>query len=226
VPATVAEIRAAVPGADVVVVDDGSPDRTLSAARSAGALTLQLPFNTGGPGGPVRTGLRFACEQGYERAVVVDADGQHDARGVNVLLERVDEGFDVVVGSRFVDGNSDYDVGRVRRLAMRFLGVVVARITGQHFTDVTSGYRAFSRDAILLLASEFPSEYLADTVEVLLLADRAGLKLAEVPVPMRQRSTGAPSARHVRLAINYLRLLVEIACGGYRHPRSQRMEPT
>jgi glycosyltransferase involved in cell wall biosynthesis len=225
VPATLAELRATVPGVDVVVVDDGSRDSTSAVARQSGVFTLELPFNTG-VGGAVRTGLRFAEQQRYDRAVVVDADGQHDPNGISALLERLDAGADLVVGSRFADPEKTYDVGRARRGAMRLLGGVVHRITGRHFTDVTSGYRAFSRPAIRLLAREYPSEYLADTVEVLLIAHRAGLTLDEVPVAMRERAGGVPSSRNVRLAVNYLRLLVEIACGGYRRPRTTGMEPT
>lgn len=225
VPGTLSELRATVPGVDVVVVDDGSLDSTAVVARRSGVFTLRLPFNTG-VGGAVRTGLRFAEQQRYDRAVVVDADGQHDPRSIASLLDRLDTGIDLVIGSRFADPTSTYEIGRARRGAMHFLGAVVHRITGQRFTDVTSGYRAFSRPAIQLFAREYPSEYLADTVEVLLIAHRSGLSLDEVPVAMRARAAGVPSSRNVRLAVNYLRLLVEIACGGYRRPRATRMEPT
>ena len=225
VSGTLAELRATAPVVDIVVVDDGSRDSTSTVARESGVFTLRLPFNTG-VGGAVRTGLRFAEQQRYERAIVVDADGQHDPRSITALLDRLDTGTDLVIGSRFADSTSTYHVGRARRQAMRFLGALVYRITGQRFTDVTSGYRAFSRPAIELLAREYPSEYLADTVEVLLIAHRAGLSLDEVPAAMRVRAAGVPSSRNVRLAVNYLRLLVEIACGGYRHPRTTRMEPT
>jgi glycosyltransferase involved in cell wall biosynthesis len=225
VPGTLAELRSTVSGVDIVLVDDGSRDSTSTVARQSGVFTLELPFNTG-VGGAVRTGLRFAEQQRYDRAVVVDADGQHDPRSIATLLAQLDAGADLVIGSRFAEPTNDYEVGPGRRAAMRLLGRVVHRITGQRFTDVTSGYRAFSRPAIRLLAREYPSEYLADTVEVLLIAHRAGLVLAEVPVAMRARAGGVPSSRNVRLAVNYLRLLVEIACGGYRHPRTTRMEPT
>ncbi len=203
----------------MVVIDDGSGDATTSVATQAGAIAIRLPFNTG-VGGAVRTGLRYAEDHGYERAVVIDADGQHDPAGIAVLLAGLDRGNDLVLGSRFADPASDYRVGGLRRRAMRLLAWLVRRITGMRLTDVTSGYRAFSRRAIQVLAREFPSEYLADTVEVLLIAHAATLKIEEVPVPMRVRAGGVPSTRNVRLALNYLRLLVEIAAGGYRHVRT------
>src|SRR5262249_10157700 len=158
-------------------------------ARGAGAVTVTLPFNTG-VGGAVRTGLRFAAHHGYERCVVVDADGQHDPSGIAVLTAALDTGADLAVGSRFADPAPTYSVGTTRRAAMRLLGTIVRRITGQPFTDVTSGYRAFNRRAIELFAVQFPSEWLADTVEVLLIAYAAGYTIVEVPVAMRQRTGG------------------------------------
>jgi hypothetical protein len=99
---------------------------------------------------------------------------------------------------------------------MRLLAWVVARVTGQSFTDVTSGFRAFDRKAIELFAFRFPSEYLADTVEVLLMAHANGLRVTEVPVSIRPRLAGVPSTGSAALVLNYLRLLVAIAMSGYR----------
>jgi glycosyltransferase involved in cell wall biosynthesis len=157
-------------------------------------MTVSLPFNTG-VGGAVRTGLRFAQQRGYDRAVVVDADGQHDPSGIAALLRELDSGADLVVGSRFGTGSADYQVGMARRAAMRFLAWLVLRITHIPFTDVTSGYRAFDRRAVDLFAERYPSEYLADTVEVLLIAHAAGLRLREVPVSMRPRVVGTASTQ-------------------------------
>ena len=112
---TIADVRAAVPELDLLLVDDGSADTTAQAARLAGAQTLSLPFNTG-VGGAVRTGLRYALSHGYSRAVVVDADGQHPASDIPSLLDAVDDGADVAVGSRFTSGRDPYPIGWTRRL--------------------------------------------------------------------------------------------------------------
>jgi glycosyltransferase involved in cell wall biosynthesis len=214
VATTIADVRAAVPDLDLLLVDDGSADTTARAAERAGAHTLRLPFNTG-VGGAVRTGLRYALYEGYSRAVVIDADGQHEARDIPRLTAALDDGANLAAGSRFAAGAAAYRIGRTRRTAMWFLAWVVRRITGQRFTDVTSGFRAFDRTAIALFAVEFPSEYLADTVEVLLIAFANGLTMTEVPVHIRPRQAGRPSTRQLHLVLNYLRLLVAIAGSAY-----------
>lgn len=208
-PETLAELRLVRPDAEVAVVDDGSRDSTAEVARAGGAHVLPLPFNVG-VGGAVRTGLRCASEGGYDRAVVVDADGQHDPAGITRLLDALDDGADLVIGSRFAPGAPDYAVGRTRRRAMQLLQRIVRMRTGQTLTDVTSGYRGFSRPIIEVLATQYPAEYLADTVEALLIVHDLGARIVEVPVPMRPRAAGVPSSRGVVLGLNYLRLLVGI----------------
>ncbi len=219
-PATLAELRRAQPSVQVAVVDDGSRDRTTAVAREEGAHVVCLPFNLG-VGGAVRAGLRYAAEGEFACAVVVDADGQHDADGISALVAAVDDGADLVIGSRFAEGAPDYEVGRTRRRAMRSLARLVRMRTGQTFTDVTSGYRGFSRPAIEVLSRQYPVEYLADTVEALLMIHDLGGRIVEVPVRMRPRAGGVPSARGFVLAVNYLRLLVGIVSSAI-FPRSRR----
>lgn len=209
-PATLAELRRVQPDVDVVVVDDGSADRTAAVARTGGAVAVTLPFNLG-VGSAVRTGLRYALDHGYARAVVFDADGQHDARAIDDLLAALDRGADVALASRFGAGTDAYAVGRVRRSAMRLLARFVHHLTGHAFTDPTSGFRAFDAAAIRLLARAYPVEYLADTVEVLLIVSAAGLTIEEVPSSMRVRAAGVPSNRRFRLVANYLRVLVGLS---------------
>ena len=221
--ATLKELREVVDGPDILVIDDGSTDATAEVARRAGALSAQLPF-TLGVGGAVRVGLHYAQRNSYDRAVVIDADGQHDPAGITALLEALDHGADMAVGSRFAAGTDHYPVGRTRRQAMRFLGAIVRALTGQRFSDVTSGFRAFDRPVIELLAREYPVEYLADTVEALLLVRYAGFRVDEVPISMRPRAAGEPSTRRVKLVINYLRLLIGILGSASRRARLRKDE--
>jgi glycosyltransferase involved in cell wall biosynthesis len=220
-PATLKELREVVEVPEIVVVDDGSIDATADIARRAGALCAQLPF-TLGVGGAVRVGLRYAQRKGYERAVVIDADGQHDPTGITALLDALEQGADMAVGSRFAAGTVAYPVGHLRRRAMQFLASIVRTITGQRFSDVTSGFRAFDRPVIELLAREYPVEYLAETVEALLIVRYAGFKVTDVPIAMRPRTGGTPSTRRGKLILNYLRLLIGILSSASRRARLRR----
>jgi glycosyltransferase involved in cell wall biosynthesis len=213
-PSTLADLRSIARYA-VLVVDDGSADQTAAIAGQHGATVVRLPFNLG-VGAAVRAGLRYAVDHCYQRVVVVDADGQHDVASIAALLGALDAGADVAVGSRFAPGAPDYAVGRVRKAAMASLGWIVHRLTHQRLTDVTSGFRAFDRPVIELLAREYPVEYLADTVEVLLRCHAAGFTIVEVPVAMRPRQAGRPSSRNITLIVNYLRLLIGVASWRWR----------
>jgi glycosyltransferase involved in cell wall biosynthesis len=207
--------------ADVLVIDDGSTDETSVRARAAGALVVRHPFNLG-VGAAIRTGLRFAHERGYQYVVQIDGDGQHDPLDAEHLVAVVRQGdHDLSVGSRFANG---YRVAAGRRVAMRILAGIVSRKLGRPLTDATSGFRAFGPKAIAVFAGAYPTEYLSDTVEALLLAADAGLRVVEVPVTMRERQGGEPSARLVKSSYHLVRLCVVIALHGVRRPM-QRREP-
>ncbi|WP_438939158.1 glycosyltransferase family 2 protein [Cellulomonas citrea] len=200
VGATVAEILAAATGADVVVVNDGSTDATSDVARSAGAAVLDLPINLG-VGGAMRAGYRFALRHGYDIAIQVDADGQHDPAEIGTLLEAMDrQKVDIMIGARFA-GVGDYDVHGPRRWTMRLLSSVLSRVARTRLTDTTSGFKASNRAAITLFAADYPAEYLGDTIESLVIASRAGLRVGQVGVSMRPRAGGQPSHRPFRAAV-------------------------
>lgn len=202
VGAVVHEIRAAMPSAECLVIDDGSTDGTAAAARAAGGLVLSLPFNLG-VGGAMRAGFRYARDNGYGVVVQVDADGQHDARYIPQLLSRLDEA-DIVIGARFA-GVGEYDARGPRRWAMRFLARAVSGVARTPLTDVTSGFKASGPRAVRLFAHVYPAEYLGDTVEALVIGARAGLRLEQTPVEMRPRQGGSPSHRTMKASIYLLR---------------------
>lgn len=204
-----AEVRATVPAADVLVVNDGSTDRTSSTARSAGADVLDLPVNLG-VGGAMRAGYKYAHRHGYDRTVQLDADGQHDPRAVHTLLATmVEEGADIVIGARFA-GVGTYSVRGPRRWSMRLLSGVLSRVTGTRLTDTTSGFKACGPRAIELFASNYPAEYLGDTVEALVIAARAGLRVRQVGVEMRERAGGRPSHSPVKAGIFLVRAMLAL----------------
>lgn len=214
----VAEIRATRLPIDVVVVDDASSDATGSVARAAGATVLTLPFNVG-IGGAVQTGLRFARDEGYQRAVRLDGDGQHDASELPKLLAPLERGeADFVIGSRFVDGCGTYRPPLVRRIGIRVFARLVSLLGRQRVTDTTSGFVALDRRAIELFAAEYPHDY--PEVEATLVALRSGLRLAQVQVEMRERETGASSITFVRSIYYVLKVTLALLVASLRrYPR-------
>lgn len=214
VAGVIAEVRAALPSVDVVVVDDGSTDATRRRARASGATVLSLPLHLG-VGGAMRTGYRYALRRGYDVAVQVDADGQHDPFQAAALVDAVVAGADLAIGARFA-GAGDYAVRGPRRWAMTIMASWLSRRLHTHLTDVTSGFRAANRTTIELFAAHYPAEYLGDTVEALVMAGRAGLTVVQVPVRMRARVHGAPSQSPWRAGLYLLRAVMAIALASGR----------
>lgn len=192
------EIAEVLPGIRCLVVNDGSTDNTRRNAIDAGATVLDLPFNLG-VGGAMRAGFKFAVENGYRNVVQIDADGQHDPRNVLSLIAKLDSA-DIVIGARFA-GAGDYGARGPRLWAMVVLAKVISRISRVPLTDVTSGFKANGPRAVALFAEHFPAEYLGDTLEALVIAAGAKLRIAQVPVAMRPRQAGNPSHRPIKAAI-------------------------
>jgi glycosyltransferase involved in cell wall biosynthesis len=184
----VRELRERIPRSRILVVDDESSDDTSKVAAAAGATVARLPFNLG-YGGALQTGYKFAIAQDFDFVVQMDADGQHRPADVPALLDRVMAGScDLAVGSRFAKertGNareqeSPYQMGTIRSIGRRML-CLFARLGGLRITDPTSGFQALNRRTLRLYASSwYPTDY--PDVDVLLLAHRSGLRIAEEPV--------------------------------------------
>jgi glycosyltransferase involved in cell wall biosynthesis len=210
----IAEIRETDPDFQIVVVDDGSTDRTAEAARAAGAIVLRLPYNLG-IGGAVQTGLQYAREHGFDIAVQVDADGQHDPAEIEKLLgPLLESDADVVIGSRFT-GEGNYRAGVVRRAGMVVFAGLVSFFVGQRLSDTSSSFRAYRRRAIALYAHDYPHGFL-ETVEATVMGRRAGLRFAEVPVVMRVRFSGSSSLT-LPVSIYYsAKVLVALFVGMFR----------
>ena len=207
------ELRALDPGFDIVVVDDGSVDRTAGVAADRGAHVIRLPFNLG-IGGADPTGYRFAFEQGFDIAVQVDGDGQHDPAQLPKILEPVLDGdADLVVGSRFAGGGA-YRSTAVRRIGIRIFASVVSAVVRQRVTDTTSGFRAVNRKGIALFAADYPHDY--PEVEATVMCVKHKLRLAEVPVEMRERSGGQSSITAFRSIYYMTKVLLAIFVGLFR----------
>lgn len=190
IASVIAKVREHRPDADILVVNDGSTDRTAEVAEEAGATVVSLPFNVG-VGGAMRTAFLYAKRHGYAALVQVDADGQHDPADLDRVLEGLSDA-DVVVGTRF-HPDSQYFVGGPRRWAMVLLSKALSRMNRGLISDPTSGFRSAGPRAIDLFAVDYPAEYLGDTVGSLSIAIRRGLIVHEVPVTMYFRQHGRPS---------------------------------
>jgi len=211
--ATIKDVRTTNPDVDLLVVDDGSRDRTAQVAAENGALVCRLPYNLG-VGGAMRAGYRFAIRHGYDVAVQIDADGQHDPAYLPSLLERLDVengGADLVIGARFAGEGDPYRVSLLRRLAMTLLARTLSRMARTRLTDVTSGFRVANRRAIGVFAAHYPAEYLGDTVESMVIAIRAGCTVTQVPVQMRVRQGGQASQTPLKAALYLARAVVALA---------------
>jgi glycosyltransferase involved in cell wall biosynthesis len=196
-PAVLDELRLHLPGADILVVDDGSTDDTAAVARAGGAEVLSLGQNRGLPTG-IAAGYDYALRHGYAFCGRVDADGQHPVSELVRLVAIVREGLcDVAVGSRYASGDG-YEPYRYRPTGTRAFGMGVLRralglVIRRPFHDPTSGMYAVDAKALPLLAQPYASG--APEVEALIRLEHEGLRVQEVPVHMRDRAEGESKLR-------------------------------
>jgi glycosyltransferase involved in cell wall biosynthesis len=196
-PGVLEELRQELPETDVLVVDDGSTDRTADVARLHGAAVVSFPENRGLPAG-IAAGWSYAEEHGYAFCGRVDADGQHPVVELARLLARVRSGVcDVAVGSRFASGDGfapyRYRASGVRRFGTAVLRRAMRLALRTPFLDATSGMYAANAEAVRVLARPYTSE--APEVQALLRLRDAGLRVDEVPVDMRDRASGESKLR-------------------------------
>lgn len=207
--AVIEEIGREVPTADVLVVNDGSTDDTVDAAKAAGAAVLDLALNLG-VGGAMRAAFKYAVRERYPLVVQVDADGQHDPSHIRDLWETMrSERADIVIGARFA-GAGDYSVRGPRKWAMGVLAFVLSRVNGTRLTDATSGFKLINARALKVFATNYPAEYLGDTVEALVIAARSHLRVRQTGVSMRPRAGGSPSHNPWKAAVFLLRAFLAL----------------
>ncbi|MGZ3589057.1 MAG: glycosyltransferase family 2 protein [Thermodesulfobacteriota bacterium] len=203
------------PQAHVLVVNDGSTDRTSEKAKASGATVLDLPFNLG-IGGAMQAGYRYAYEKAYDIAIQVDADGQHDPEEIRKLLAALEvQKVDVAIGSRFIE-SSEYKGSIMRRIGIAIFSGVISTIVRQKITDPTSGFRASNRRAIQLFASNYPQDY--PEPEVLILLHQCHLKMGEVPVGMSKRYFGESSITKIRSVYYMVKVLLAIFVDCFKKP--------
>lgn len=197
---TVRDIQKNAPEFDYIIINDCSKDNTKEICERNKFSVLNLPVNLG-IGGAVQTGYMYAWKYGYDVAVQVDGDGQHDARFLNQMADYlVAEGLDMVIGSRFI-AKEGFQSSTIRRIGITYFTWLIALCTGKKITDPTSGLRMVGRRIIELYAVDYPKDY--PEPESVVAALRKGMKVKELPVIMRERQ-GGESSISPRKSIYYM----------------------
>ena len=190
----------------VVVISDGSVDETANIARTLRVDVLDLAINLG-VGGALRAGFQFACRQGYEAAIQVDADGQHPIGHIDSLISAANlHDADMVVGSRFIQASQSMSVNGLRRSTMRVLAWSASRAAKTKITDSTSGFRLIRQPLLGRFSYIFASNYLGDTYEALIAAGRAGYKIREIESPIQDRINGQSSSTTTQSALQTIKV--------------------
>lgn len=188
------------PQYDYVIINDGSKDNTREICQRRGYCFLDLPINLG-IGGAVQTGYKYAQRNGYEIAIQIDGDGQHDVSQLAKVIEPLQKGeADIAIGSRFIE-KEGFQSSSVRRFGIRFLSGLIRICTGKKVLDVTSGYRAVNRRFIEIYADSYPSDYPEPEAIVAAVMHRG--KIKEVPVVMKERQAGTSSI-HAWKSVYYM----------------------
>ncbi len=220
----IADVRAHIPDADVLVVDDGSTDATTATARNCGVLVATLPFNQG-LGAALQTGYLYALREGYDCCAHLDADGQHPAAEVARLLAEVTaDRADLVIGSRYRDPDAaahsdDYKPTFSRRIGIGVFRFFLTLATRQRFTDTTSGMRAANRRVMSLFSEHYSPDFAE--IESLQLAVRQGLRVEELSVRMLERTGGTSFLTPLRSAFFIFKGVVVLLVGQFRPRRAE-----
>jgi glycosyltransferase involved in cell wall biosynthesis len=189
-PGVIRAVREAAPEAGILVVDDCSRDATSAVARSIGAQVVRHAVNLG-YGAALWTGYAWAVRSGYDRLVQLDGDGQHDPAAIPAVLARLEEGYDLVLGSRFGAGVRRYRAPWMRAIGMRLFAKIASAALGMRISDPTSGYQGLSGRLMRfhVAGNHFPQDY--PDADMLILVGKAGFRVCEVPVTMFEKPSGA-----------------------------------
>lgn len=188
--ATVMKIKQNVSDFDYVIINDCSTDNTYKICRDNNFNIVNLPINLG-IGGAVQTGYKYALRNGYDCAVQVDGDGQHDAKFLNLMADYIqNENVDMVIGSRFID-KKGFQSSWVRRVGIKYFTILIRILTGKKITDPTSGLRMINKKVLNLFATDYPRDY--PEPESTITVIRHKMKIKEIPVIMRERRGGVSS---------------------------------
>ncbi|HEQ9960736.1 glycosyltransferase family 2 protein [Streptococcus pyogenes] len=187
---TIRTIESDAPDFDYIIIDDCSTDNTLAICQKQGFNVISLPINLG-IGGAVQTGYRYAQRCGYDVAVQVDGDGQHNPCYLEKMVEvLVQSSVNMVIGSRFIT-KEGFQSSFARRIGIKYFTWLIALLTGKKITDATSGLRLIDRSLIERFANYYPDDYPEPETVVDVLVSH--FKVKEIPVVMNERQGGVSS---------------------------------
>lgn len=223
-PNLIEDIKTKCADADYLIINDCSTDNTVKVLEDLGANYISAPINLG-IGGAVKAGYMYARDNGYDIAIQVDGDGQHDVAYVSKLADAIEENnVDVAIGSRFIDMEG-FQSSMARRTGIRLLSRLIYLVCHADVKDVTSGFRAVNRQFIEIFAEDYPDDY--PEPEVIVTAKLYGANIQEVPVIMRERMTGTSSI-NVKKSVYYMikvsiAIVVRRICLGFRRYKGEEV---
>lgn len=188
---------------DYVVVNDGSKDKTYDICKQKGYNVIDLPINLGLAGG-FQAGVKYAYRKGYDYVIQFDADGQHLPEYIQPMIEEIEKGYDIVIGSRFVNETKPFTA---RMLGSRLISLAIKITTGQWIKDPTSGMRMYNRNCMKEYAQEVNYGPEPDTVSYLV---KNGAKVSEIQVSMEERIAGTSYLNFARSISYMFRMLMSI----------------
>ena len=195
---------------DYIIINDCSKDATLDICRNNNFNVINLPVNLG-IGGAVQTGYKYAYENGYDVAIQMDADGQHDPKYIPELIKKVEEGNDLVIGSRFLE-KEGFQSTFIRRMGINLYSAIIKIFTKKEVKDTTSGYRAAGKRVIKMFARSYPVDYPEPETNAFIAKNN--FNIVEIPMKMKERAGGTSSITPIKSIYYAIKvgLAVMLAC--------------
>ena len=207
---TVTNLKRYNPNIDYVIINDCSTDSTKQICKDNNFNVINLPINLG-IGGAVQTGYKYAYENNYDIAIQIDADGQHDPKYIKDMIKGIEEGNDLVIGSRFIK-KEGFQTSWIRRLGINLYSFLIKLLTHKEIKDTTSGYRAVDRKIIKLFSKNYPVDYPEPETDALIAKNN--FKIKEIPMKMKERDGGKSSITPLKSIYYAIKvgLAVMLAC--------------
>ena len=191
---TVENLKRICNNVDYVIINDCSKDSTLEICKKNNYNVINLPINLG-IGGAVQTGYKYAYKNNYDVVIQMDADGQHDPKYIRNFIEKIEEGYDFVIGSRFVE-KQGFQSTFIRRMGINLYSLIIKLFTKKVIRDTTSGYRAASKRIIKIFAKSYPVDYPEPETNAFIAKNN--YKYIEIPVEMKERDSGVSSITPIK----------------------------